>query len=45
MNDDVKHDDPLDITEEVTVAPDADVPADIEERLAEERTGEDLTGD
>lgn len=37
---DVEHDDPREITEDVTIAPDAKVPEEVEERLEEERDGE-----
>jgi hypothetical protein len=33
----IEHDDPLEIREDVTLAPDADVPEEIEERLSGER--------
>lgn len=33
--------DPLEIEEEAELAPDAEVPAEIEERLVEEPTGDD----
>lgn len=41
----IEHDDPTEIREDVTLAPDADVPEEIEERLERERDeeeGEDL---
>ena len=41
----IEHDDPLEIREDVTLAPDVEVPEEIEERLADEDDDDDEDGE